>query len=114
MSEQRFGESYRGTAPENYQKFFVPMIGAPVADDLVERAGLAPGERVLDVACGTGVVTRLAAEKVGPDGRVAGLDVNAGMLEVARRATPPGLSIDWYEAAAESIPLSDESYDVVL
>ena len=65
-------------------------------------------------ACGTGVVTRLAAERVGTGGVVAGLDVNPGMLAVARSETPPDLSIDWHEASAESMPFPDEAFDVVL
>ena len=114
MTEQVYGKSYGGTPAENYQRFFVPSIGAPVADDLIRIAGLQPGERVLDVACGTGVVTRRAAERVGAEGTVAGLDVNPSMLAVARSQTPPDGSIDWYEASAESMPLSDETFDVVL
>ncbi len=105
---------YRGTAAENYERFFVPAIGAPLAADLVSIAALNPGERVLDVACGTGVVTRLAAKAVGATGAVAGLDVNPGMLAVARSATPNGLHIDWYETSAEAMPLADASFDVVL
>jgi ubiquinone/menaquinone biosynthesis C-methylase UbiE len=114
VPEQVYGKSYGGTAAENYQRFFVPSIGAPVAEDLIELAGLQPGDRVLDVACGTGVVTRLAAERVGAGGLVAGLDVTPGMLEVARSETPSGMSIEWYEASAESMPLPDEAFDVVL
>jgi ubiquinone/menaquinone biosynthesis C-methylase UbiE len=107
-------KSFSGTAAENYQRYFVPAVAAPVAEDLLETASLRPGERVLDVACGTGVVTRLAAKHVGPAGRVAGLDVNPGMLAVARSESPAGDSIDWYEASAESMPLRDEAFDVVL
>ena len=114
MTQHVYSKSYGGTVAENYQRFFVPTIGAPVAEDLIDVAGLAPGERVLDVACGTGVVTRLAAERVGTAGTVAGLDVNPGMLAVARSETPSDMSIDWYEASAESMPLPDESFDVVL
>lgn len=114
MIQQTFGKSYQGNAAENYQRYFVPSIGAPVADDLIGVAGLQPGERVLDVACGTGVVTRLAVKRVGARGRVAGLDVNPGMLAVARSETPPAMSIDWYEASAESMPLPDNAFDVVL
>lgn len=99
---------------ENYQRYFVPAIGGPVAEDLIEAAGLQAGERVLDVACGTGVVARLAADRVGPSGTVAGLDVNPGMLAVARVSTPSGISINWYEASAEAMPLPDGSFDVVL
>lgn len=114
MTDQAYGKSYGGTAAENYQRFFVPSIGGPVAEDLIQAASLQPGERVLDVACGTGVVTRLAAERVGAAGRVTGLDVNPGMLEVARSETPSNVAIDWCEAAAESMPLADEAFDVVL
>jgi len=114
MTQQVYGKSYGGTPAENYQRFFVPTIGAPVAEDLIDVARLQRGERVLDVACGTGVVTRLAAERVGAAGAVAGLDVNPGMLAVARSQAPPDISIDWYEATAESMPLPDEAFDVVL
>ncbi len=114
MTQHFYGTSYGGTVAENYQRYFVPSIGAPVADDLVGIADLQPGERVLDVACGTGVVTRLAALRVGAAGSVDGLDVNLGMLAVARSQTPANISIDWYEASAESIPLPDKAYDAVL
>ena len=114
MDQLVYGKSYGASPAENYQRFFVPSIGRPVADDLIGVAGLQPGQRVLDVACGTGVVTRLAAERVGAAGVVAGLDVNPGMLTVARSQTPPGMSIEWHQANADSMPLSDEAFDVVL
>jgi len=114
MTRQSYGKSYGGSPAENYQRFFVPSIGAPAANDLIALADLQPGRRVLDVACGTGVVTRLAAERVGADGMVAGLDVNAAMLAVARSQTPSDMSIDWYEASAESMPLPDDAFHVVL
>lgn len=113
-STQAAVQPFSKSPPENYQRYFVPAIGAPVAEDLIEVAGLRSGERVLDVACGTGVVTRLAADRVGPSGTVAGLDVNPGMLAVARASTPSGISINWYEASAEAMPLPDDSFDVVL
>lgn len=114
MDQQVYDKSYAGSLPENYERYFVAAIGGPVAHDLIEIAALRPGERVLDVACGTGVVTRLAAERVGDSGWVAGLDVNPGMLGVARAVAPPGASIDWYETSAEAMPLPDDSFDVVL
>jgi ubiquinone/menaquinone biosynthesis C-methylase UbiE len=113
-STQLQTQGFSKSPAENYERYFVPAIGGPVAEDLIEAAGLRPGERVLDVACGTGVVTRLAAERVGPSGTVAGLDVHPGMLAVARAATPAGKSINWYEASAEAMPLPDSSFDVVL
>jgi ubiquinone/menaquinone biosynthesis C-methylase UbiE len=114
MAQQHFAQAFGATAPENYERFFVPAIGRPLANDLIRTAALQAGERVLDVGCGTGVVTRLAAERVIPGGAVAGLDINAGMLAVARSVTAPDLGIEWYEASAESMPLPDEAFDVVL
>lgn len=104
--------SYGNNAAENYQKYFVPVIGGPFALDLINEAGLRPAERVLDVACGTGTIARLAAERVGANGRVAALDVNAAMLSVAR-SLPSAAPIKWYETAAESVPLPDQSFDVI-
>jgi ubiquinone/menaquinone biosynthesis C-methylase UbiE len=114
MTRQVYDKAFGGTAPENYERYFVPSIGAPLAEDLVRTAALRPGERVLDVACGTGVVTRLARRAISDRGSVAGLDVNPGMLAVARSATPPDLAIDWYESSAEAMPLADGAFDVVL
>ncbi|HXW08847.1 MAG TPA: methyltransferase domain-containing protein [Vicinamibacterales bacterium] len=114
MTQPHYGKAYGGNAPENYERYFVPAIGAPLAQDLVEIAALRPGERVLDVACGTGVVARLAAQRVGTGGRVTGLDVNPGMLAVARSTSPPGVSIEWHEASAEAMPFPDAAFDVVL
>ena len=111
MAEQHFGTAYGGNLPANYERFFVPAIGAPLATDLIRLAALRPGERVLDVACGTGVVARLASQQVGDTGTVTGLDVNPGMLAVARSATPPDMPIDWHEASAEAMSLPDASFD---
>jgi ubiquinone/menaquinone biosynthesis C-methylase UbiE len=84
------------------------------AADLVERAALAPGERVLDLACGTGVVARAAAEEVGKSGAVAGLDLNPGMLAVARSLPSAGAPIEWVEGSALDLPFADRAFDVVL
>jgi ubiquinone/menaquinone biosynthesis C-methylase UbiE len=108
-----YGVSYGNNAAENYEKYFVPVIGGPFGADLIEDARLEPGERVLDMACGTGTIARLAAARVAPTGFVSALDVNAAMLSVARSITAT-LPIKWYETAAESIPLPDNSFDVVL
>lgn len=110
-----FYEVYGGSAPENYERYFVPAIGGPLAEDLITDAALRPGERVLDVACGTGVVARRAAEHVGATGSVAALDLNEAMLSVARTLSAPAAPpIRWYESTAESMPLPDGAFDVVL
>ena len=114
MAERVYDAQFSGNAADNYERYFVPAIGAPLAADLVDAAALQIGERVLDVACGTGIVARLAAERVGETGRIAGSDVNRSMLEVARSLPAAGVSIEWHEADAESLPHADESFDAVL
>jgi SAM-dependent methyltransferase len=106
-------ETYAGNAAESYERYFVPVIGAPLAGPLLEAAALLEGERVLDVACGTGVVARIAADSVGSTGRVTGLDANPTMLAVARSACATA-AVEWCEAQAESIPLPEATFDAVL
>lgn len=105
-------ENPAASVAANYEAHFVPAIGEPIARLLIEAARPSPGERVLDVACGTGIVARLAAEAVGRDGSVAGLDANPAMLETARRVCPD--TIVWHEAPAERMPLPDTAFDLVL
>ncbi len=114
MTQLQYDQSFGLKAPENYERYFVSAIGRPLAEDLVRQADIQPGERVLDVACGTGIVTRLAAQKTGPSGSITGLDINPGMLEVARSVVSTDIPVDWHEAGAEKMPLPDENYDVVL
>ncbi len=110
--------SYRqftGASAENYQRYFVPAIATPVSRDLLRTANLQPGERVLDVACGTGVISRLAAERVGTTGSVTGIDISGDMIEVAKTVpAPEGAKIDLRVADAASLPVGDASFDVVL
>jgi ubiquinone/menaquinone biosynthesis C-methylase UbiE len=104
-----------GNAAWAYQQTFVPAIAEPVAPPLLEQAALVPGERVLDVACGTGVVTRQAADAVRPTGRVAGLDLSAEMIEVAASLPArPGCVPGWRQGDAGTLPYRDETFDVVL
>jgi ubiquinone/menaquinone biosynthesis C-methylase UbiE len=108
-------EADGGSASWNYERYFVPAIGAPLAGDLVDVAGISAGDRVLDVACGTGVVARRAAERVGPAGSVTGLDINPDMLAVARsvmaRTEAP---IAWLHAGADATTLPGGAYDAVV
>ena len=103
-----------GAAGENYQHYLVPAVFASWIPALVELAALGPGQKVLDVACGTGVVTRAAAQAVGHDGKVVGLDISPGMLAVARALPVEGAAVEWLEASATSLPLEDDTFDAVL
>ncbi|HEY7022049.1 MAG TPA: methyltransferase domain-containing protein [Ktedonobacterales bacterium] len=98
------------SAAEIYEEFFVPALFAQWAGRVVEAAGLQESEWVLDVACGTGVLARAVAERVGAQ-RVVGLDANEGMLAVARRTAP---GIDWRLGSAEALPFDDASFDAVV
>jgi SAM-dependent methyltransferase len=100
-----------GSAAEVYERFFVPALFEQWAGRVAEAAGLAPGEAVLDVACGTGVLAREAARRVAPYGSVTGLDRNEGMLAVARRIAP---GIGWTHGRAENLPFGAASFDAVV
>lgn len=96
---------------EVYEAEFVPALFRPFAGTVLDAAGVRRGQRVLDVACGTGVLARAAAQRVGTDGEVTGLDASADMLAVARRLDP---SIGWIHGRAEALPLADGSVDAVV
>jgi SAM-dependent methyltransferase len=90
-------------AAELYERYPARYILGPWAPLLVEAARLTAGERVLDIACGTGVVTRAAAKRVSPTGRIVGIDLNPGMIAVARSLPAPiGASIEWLERSAQN------------
>jgi ubiquinone/menaquinone biosynthesis C-methylase UbiE len=115
MSPPESGWQLEDTSAQLYERLLVPTVTRPWARDLVERARLRPGDRVLDVACGTGVVARLAVVDVGERGRVAGVDLNRGMLAVARSLpAPSGAAIEWHEGSADALPFGDGEFDVVL
>jgi SAM-dependent methyltransferase len=114
MSQQE-QRPLRGTEAEIYQRYLVPAVFAPWAAMLIEQAVLQPGERVLDVACGTGVVARLAVKPVGSTGQIIGLDNDAEKLRVARSLPPlPGVSLAWQEGNALAMPFADASFDALL
>jgi ubiquinone/menaquinone biosynthesis C-methylase UbiE len=98
-----------------FERSLVGPVTSLWARDLIDRVGLQPGERVLDVACGTGVVARLASSVVGANGRVAALDVNRGMLAVGRSLpSPDGAPIEWHEGSADALPFGNGEFEVVL
>ncbi len=106
-----------GSAPEVYERELVPAVFGAWAPILVELVHPRPGERVVDVACGTGIVARIVAARVGPTGAVVGVDLNPGMLSVARSAvstdSQSSAPLQWQEANADKLPFPDESFDIV-
>jgi SAM-dependent methyltransferase len=96
---------------EIYESKFVPALFADWAPHVVDMADVTMGQSVLDVACGTGIVTRTAAERVGPEGHVVGIDLNPAMLTVAERVCP---GVELREADVTALPFEDGIFDAVL
>lgn len=99
------------SAAEIYDEFFVPALFSEWTAPVLDAAQVRPGLRVLDVACGTGVLTLAAAKRVAPGGYAVGLDINEGMLAVARRKSQ---TIEWKQAPAERLPFASDQFDMVV
>lgn len=99
------------SAAEIYDALFVPALFAPWGEVVADSAQIGPGQHVLDVACGTGVLACAAARRVGAAGRVIGLDANPQMLEVARRKS---VYVEWIDGRAESLPFPLARFDAVV
>ena len=99
------------TAADYYDELFLDVLCLPWAERASERAALAAGERVLDVAGGTGAVASVVLPEIGSEGSVVGIDRNPEMLAVARRKMP---DLDWREGRAEALPFDDGGFDAVL
>lgn len=98
-----------------YEQLFVPAEFREWAPRVIAAARIQPGQQVIDVACGTGILARTVVRRTGPTGFVAGVDPNPGMLVVAARAAAEArLSIEWREARAESLPYPDAFFEAVV
>jgi ubiquinone/menaquinone biosynthesis C-methylase UbiE len=98
-----------------YEQYMVPGIMIPGVDLMLQEAQPQSGERVLDIACGTGIVARTVAPLVGAQGTVTAIDINPAMLAVARGLPQSqGASIEWREGSALALPLPDAAYDLAL
>lgn len=95
----------------SYQELMVPALFKEWPHQILKEAKIKSGEKLLDVACGTGVLTIAAAERLGKKGFAAGLDMNPGMLAVAEKLAP---DIEWHQGTAEDLPWDEESFDVVV
>ncbi len=103
----------QGNAPQIYEEQSVPTIFQPLAELTLQHVHVDEGARVIDVACGTGIVGRLVAEKVGKSGSVVGVDLNAGMIEVAKRSAPvTDANVEWRQGDVSALPFSDASFDM--
>jgi ubiquinone/menaquinone biosynthesis C-methylase UbiE len=99
------------SAAEIYEQFFVPALFGEWAPRVAGAANIKSGDRVLDVACGTGVLAREVSRRAGAPGNVIGLDRNEWMFDVARRVAP---DIEWVVGVAEELPFEDQTFDAVV
>jgi len=100
---------------QTYEDYLVPHQFRPWTEELLARATPALGERVLDVACGTGIVARTVVQRLGEDATVTGLDLNPAMIDVARAAAEQeGVVIAWHVGRADALPFPDGTFDLVL
>jgi len=103
---------FAGSIPALYEQYLVPMIFAQYATDLVRRVAAAKPRRVLEIAAGTGVVTRAMADAL-PDTEIVATDLNPAMLEQAR-ATGTSRRVEWRQADAMALPFGDGTFDAVV
>ncbi len=100
---------------EAYERSIAQSIFVPWTADLILHAGVKMGDRVLDLACGTGIVARSVAPIVGTQGKVAGLDISPDMLAVARSLAPAdGPGVEWHQGSGTEMPFPEASFDLVL
>lgn len=98
-------------AANAYEALFVPALFGQWAPKVADAAQIQPGQRVLDVGCGTGVLAREVALRIGSVGRVVGIDPSPGMVAVAKQLAP---SVEWREGVAETLPFPDQSFEAVV
>jgi SAM-dependent methyltransferase len=115
VNEQVERFQLEGNAPDLYEAGKVPGLFQPLAEMTLDQVAIRPDDRILDVACGTGIVARLAAPHLGPDGAITGIDLNGGMLAKARSLDiPAGVSVDWQEADVTDLQFDDGAFTLAL
>ncbi len=106
-------KAFGGSIPENYDRYMVPLIFEAFAADLAERAASLSPNSVLEIAAGTGVVTRALAPKLSPGATYVVTDLNQPMLDYAASRQPPDSRIRWHQADAMALPFENAAFDLV-
>jgi ubiquinone/menaquinone biosynthesis C-methylase UbiE len=106
--------AFTGRIPENYERYLGPLLFEPFAEDLVARLPMHDGIRILEVACGTGIVTRRLVEKLAGRGSIVATDLNEAMFAHARTRLPGRGDATWRHADGTSLPFESGSFDVVV
>jgi len=106
--------AFTGSIPENYDRYLGPILFAPYATDLVSRLNTSADASVLELACGTGIVTRRLFDRLGPRARLVATDLNESMLNYARAGFAFDTSVEWKPADATDLPFVDQSFDAAV
>ena len=113
MSTSEVDKTFAGSIPRLYEEYFVPLIFAPYARDLARRVASAAPARVLEIAAGTGVVTRAMREQLPASTSIVATDLNQAMIDTARQVGTGG-AVEWRQADAMALPFDDASFDAVV
>jgi SAM-dependent methyltransferase len=103
--------SFTGSIPETYERAMVPLLFTPYAIDMARRIAQRRPARILEVAAGTGAVTRHLLQEI-PNAQIVASDLNPAMLEQARKAVDSP-RVEWREADGQALPFPDASFDAV-
>lgn len=106
--------AFVGSIPENYDRYLGPVLFEPYAADLAARVNVSDGAAVLELACGTGIVTRHLRDRLGSAVKITATDLNEAMMGYAARKFQPQDSIEWKQADATVLPCEDQSFDAVV
>jgi ubiquinone/menaquinone biosynthesis C-methylase UbiE len=105
---------FQGAVPENYDRYLGPAIFEPWAEDLVSRLANKKNKRVLEIACGTGIVTRRLRDALPATIEIVATDLNSDMLEFAKPKFKDDENIIWQQADASALPFPDCSFDAAV
>jgi len=112
MSDQH--TAFIGSIPENYDRYLGPALFEPFACDMVERLNVPESASVLELACGTGIVTRRLRDRLPPGVRLMATDLNEAMIDYAARKFRPEEAVEWKQADATNLPFADKSFDALV
>ena len=106
--------TFTGSVPDNYDRYLRPLLFEPYAEDLAARLAVKPGMRVLEIACGTGIVTRQLLARLPGDATLVATDISPAMLAIAEQRISPDSRLAWQPADALALPFDDASFDAVV
>jgi SAM-dependent methyltransferase len=106
--------AFVGSIPENYDRYLGPVFFTPYAQDLVKRLEVPEGAAVLEIACGTGIVTQLLKDALPAGAQLTATDLNQAMIDYAKHKFTGHEKIHWQQADAANLPFVDASFDAVV